>query len=150
MAFGDVTYFNQFVLKQNNGNAIALQTADIRLSIHANGWVPNQATNAFFSDVTNEVAGTNYTAGGTAISGVTLAFDGNVLEWIFNDIVWAQSGAGFTTGRHYVLREFNAAPGASKLIGYMTPGAVDFGNQGGPLTFDASALTGVLNVTRTP
>ena len=150
MAFLDFTLFNAFAQKQNNGNAINLASADIRLSIHTNAWVPNQASHAFFSDVTNEVAGTNYTAGGTAISGVTLAFDGNVLEWIFNDIVWAQSGGGFANGRHYVVREFNAAPGASKLIGYMTPGAVDFGNQAGPLTFDVSALTGALNVTRTP
>lgn len=150
MAFLDLTVFNAFVLKQNNGNGIALQTADIRVSIHSNAYVPNQGSHAFFSDVTNEVAGTNYTAGGTAIAGVTLAFDGNVLEWIFNDIVWAQSAGGFANGRHYLLREYNVVAGLSKLIGYMTPGAVDFGNQAGPLTFDVSALTGALNVTRTP
>lgn len=145
---GTLTLLNQFLLKQNNGNPIDLDTADIRVSIHTNAYVPSQA-HAFFSDVTNEVAGTNYTAGGTAIAGVTLALDGNVVEWIFNDIVWAQSGAGFSTGRHYVLREFNAVPGASKLIGFMTE-ASDFGNVAGPLTFDVSALTGALNVTRTP
>jgi hypothetical protein len=150
MAFLDLTLFNAFVQKQNNGNAIDLDTADIRVSIHSNAYAPNQASHAFFSDVTNEVSGTNYTAGGTAISGVTLAFDGNVLEWIFNDLTWAQSGAGFSNGRHYLLREFNAAPASSKLIGFMTPGAVDFGNVAGPLTFDVSALTGALNITRTP
>lgn len=145
---GTFTLFNQFVLKQNNGNPIDLDNADIRVSIHTNTYVPSQA-HAFFSDVTNEVSGTNYTAGGTAIAGVTLALDGNVVEWIFNDIVWAQSGAGFTTGRTYVAREFNAAPGSSKLIGYMTEGA-DFGNQAGPLTFDIPAGIGALNITRTP
>lgn len=145
---GTLTLFNQFTGKQNNGNPIDLDTADIRVSIHTNTYVPSQA-HAFFSDVTNEVAGTNYTAGGTQITGVTLALDGNIWEWIFNDIVWAQSGAGFSTGRHYVLREFNAAPGSSKLIGYMTETG-DFGNVAGPLTFDVSAVTGALNVTRTP
>lgn len=145
---GTLTLFNQFLLKQNNGNAIDLDTADIRVSIHTNVYVPSQAHD-FFDDVTNEVSGTNYTAGGTAITGVTLALDGNVVEWIFNDIVWAQSAGGFSTGRHYVLREFNAAAAASKLIGYMTEGA-DFGNVGGPLTFDVSAATGALNISRTP
>lgn len=145
---GTFTLFNQFLLKQNNGNAIDLDTADIRVSIHTNAYVPSQA-HAFFSDVTNEVAGTNYVAGGTAIGGVTLALDVNVGEWIFNDITWAASGAGFSTGRHYVAREFNAAPGASKLIGYMTE-AADFGNTGGDLTFDVTAGTGAVNITRTP
>ena len=145
---GTLTLFNQFDLKQNNGNAIDLDNADIRVSIHTNVYVPSQA-HAFFSDVTNEVAGTNYVAGGTAIGGVTLALSGNVVQWIFNDITWAASGAGFSTGRHYVVREFNAAPGASKLIGYMTE-AADFGNTGGDLTFDVTAGTGALNITRTP
>ncbi len=145
---GTFTLFNQFILKQNNGNNIDLDTADIRVSIHTNSYVPNQAHD-FFDDVTNEVTGTNYTAGGTAIAGVTLALDGNIVEWIFNDIVWAQSGAGFSNGRHYVVREFNATPGASKLIGYMTE-AADFGNVAGPLTFDVTAGTGALNITRTP
>lgn len=145
---GTFTLYNQFLLKQNNGNAIDLDTADIRLSIHTNSYVPNQA-HAFFSDVTNEVTGTNYTAGGTQITGVTLALDGNIVEFIFNDIVIPQSGSGFSNGRHYVLREFNAVAASSKLIGFMTE-AADFGNVAGPLTFDVTAGTGVLNISRTP
>lgn len=145
---GTFTLFNQFMLKQHNGNAIDLDTADIRVSIHSSAYVPSQA-NAFFSDVTNEVSGTGYTAGGTAISGVTLALDGNIVEWIFSDIVWAQNAGGFTNGRTYVVREFNAVPGSSKLIGFMTEGA-DFGNVTGPVTFDVTAGTGVLNISRTP
>ena len=145
---GTFTLYNQFILKQNNGNAIDLDTTDIRLSIHSNSYVPSQS-HAFFSDVTNEVSGTNYAAGGTAISGVTLGLDGNIVEFIFNDISWAQSAGGFSNGRHYVLREFNAAPGSSKLIGFMTE-AADFGNVAGPLTFDVTAGTGVINISRTP
>lgn len=145
---GTFTVFNQFMLKQHNGNAIDLDSADIRVSIHANGYVPSQA-NAFFSDVSNEVAGTNYNAGGSVIAGVTLALDGNVVEWIHNDIVWAQSGAGFSTGRTYVWREYNVVPTLSKLIGYMAEGS-DFGNVNGPLTLDIAAATGALNISRTP
>lgn len=145
---GTFTLFEQYLLKQNNGNAIDLDNADIRWSIHTNVYVPSQA-HAFFSDLTNEVAGTNYTAGGTAIAGVTFTLDAGVPEWIFNDIVWLQSAAGFSTGRHYVAREYNVVAALSKLIGYMTEGA-DFGNVGGPLTLDVSAVTGALRVTRTP
>ncbi len=145
---GTFTLYNQFLLKQHNGNAIDLDTADIRVSIHSNAYAPSQA-HAFFSDVTSEVAGTNYTAGGTAISGVTLALDVNVVEWIFNDIVWLQSGTGFSTGRTYVVREYNANPALSKLIGFMTE-AADFGNVTGPLTLDVTAGVGAINITRTP
>lgn len=145
---GTFTLYNQFLLKQNNGNAIDLDTADIRVSIHSNTYVPSQA-HAFFSDVTSEVVGTNYTAGGSIIAGVTLALDGNVVEWIHNDIIWAQSASGFSTGRTYVWREYNVVAAMSKLIGYMTE-AADFGNVAGPLTLDVTAGTGVLNISRTP
>ena len=142
---GTFTTFPQFRLKQNNGNAVDLDSADIRVSIHTSGYVPGNA-NAFFSDVTGEVSGTNYTAGGTQLTGVTLALDGTIAEWIHNDLTWLQSsGAGFTNGRTYVWREFNANPALSKLIGYMTE-ASDFGNVAGDLTLDGSAATGVLNI----
>lgn len=145
---GTFTLFNQFMLKQHNGNAIDLDTATIKVMIVTSGYTPNQA-HAFKSDVTSEVSGTNYTARGTAISGVTLALDGNVVEWIHNDITWAQNAGGFTNGRTYIWYEDTGVDGTSKLIGYMTEGA-DFGNVAGPLTLDVTAGTGVLNVTRTP
>lgn len=145
---GTFTLYNQFMLKQHNGNAVDLDSATIKVMIVTNGYVPSQV-HAFKSDVTNEVAGTNYTARGTAIAGVTLALDGNIVEWIHNDIVWAQAAGGFANGRSYIWYEDTAVDGTSKLIGYMTE-AADFGNVTGPLTLDVTAGTGVLNVTRTP
>lgn len=145
---GTFTLFNQFLLKQNNGNAIDLDSATIKVMITTNAYVPSQ-THAFKSDVTNEVSGTNYTARGTAISGVTLGLDGNVVEWIFNDITWAQNAGGFTNGRTYVAYEDTGVDATSKLIGYMTE-AADFGNVSGPLTLDVTAGTGAINISRTP
>lgn len=143
------TVYNQFMLKQHNGNAIDLDNATIKVMIVTNGYVPNQA-HAFKSDVTNEVAGTNYTARGTAIAGVTLALDGNVVEWIHNDIVWGQSAGGFANGAAYIWYEDTGVDGTSKLIGYMIADTVPFGNVAGPLTLDVTAGTGVLNISRTP
>lgn len=145
---GTFTVFNQFMLKQHNGNAIDLDSATIKVMIVTSGYTPNQA-HAFKSDVTSEVSGTNYTARGTAIAGVTLALDGNVVEWIHNDIVWAQSAGGFANGRTYIWYEDSGVDGTSKLIGYMTE-AADFGNVAGPLTLDIAAATGALNISRTP
>lgn len=145
---GTFTLFNQFLLKQNNGNAIDLDNATIKVMITTSAYTPSQA-HAFKSDVTNEVSGTNYTARGTAIAGVTLALDGNTVEWIFNDIVWAQSGSGFSNGRTYVAYEDTGVDSTSKLIGFMTE-AADFGNVAGPLTFDVIAGVGAINIGRTP
>jgi hypothetical protein len=145
---GTFTLFNQFMLKQHNGNAIDLDSATIKVMITTAGYTPSQA-HAFKSDVTNEVSGTNYTARGSAIAGVTLALDGNIVEWIFNDIVWAQNAGGFANGRTYVAYEDTGVDGTSKLIGFMTEGA-DFGNVGGPLTFDVTAGVGAINISRTP
>lgn len=137
--------FNQFKLKQHNGNAIDLDTDTIKVAIVTNSYTPNQAHD-FFNDITNEVTGTNYTAGGTAISGVTLALDGNTVEWIHNDITWSQSGAGFSTGRTFIWYKDTGVASTSPLIMYMTE-ASDFGNVAGDLLLDGSAATGVLNIT---
>ncbi len=136
--------FNQFKLKQHNGNAIDLDTDTIKVMVATNTYVPSQAHD-FKDDVTNEVSGTNYTAGGTAISGVTLALDGNTVEWIHADITWLQSGAGFATGRHFIWYKDTGVAATSPLIMYMTE-AADFGNVAGDLILDGSATTGVLNV----
>lgn len=144
---GTFTLLNQFLLKQNNGNAIDLDTATIKVMIVTAGYTPSQA-HAFKSDVTNEVGGTNYTARGSVIAGVTLALDGNVVEWIHNDIVWAQSASGFSNGVHYIWYEDTGVDGTSKLIGYMTETLI--ANVSGPQTLDVTAGTGALNISRTP
>jgi hypothetical protein len=64
---GTPTVYANFKLKQNNGNAIDLTTAAIKVMIVTNSYTPAAATHAFKSDLSNEVSGTNYTARGTAI-----------------------------------------------------------------------------------
>ena len=142
---GTPVVYNQFKLKQHNGNAINLASATVKVMIVSNAYSPSQA-HAFKSDVTNEVSGTNYTAGGSAVAGVTVALDGNTVEWIHNDITWAQSGGGFANGRTFIWYEDTGVAGTSKLIMWMQEGS-DFGNVVGDLVLDGSATTGVLNVT---
>lgn len=137
--------YNQFKLKQNNGNAIDLDTDTIKVMIVTSAYTPSLA-HAFKSDITNEVSGTNYTAGGTAISGVTLALDGNTVEWVHNDITWTQSASGFSNGRTFVWYKDTGVAGTSPLIMYATETS-DFGNVTGDLILDGSAATGVLNIT---
>lgn len=138
--------YSQFRLKQNNGNAIDLSTAVIKVMVVTSAYVRSDA-HAFKSDITAEVTGTNYTAGGTAISGVTLALSGTTVQWIHNDITWLQSaGAGFSNGRQFIWYLDTGVAGTSKIIMCQTE-AADFGNVAGDLILDGSAVTGVLNVT---
>jgi hypothetical protein len=140
------TLYPQFKLKQNNGNAIDLDTDAIRYFIVTSAYTYS-AAHDFVDDLTNHVTGTGApTSSGVAITGVTFALDGDNPEFIFDDIVISQSGAGFADGRVLVLAQWSGAAATSKLIGRLTE-ASDFGNTGGPLTFDGSAATGWFNVT---
>jgi hypothetical protein len=141
-----VVYAN-FKLKQNNGNAIDLTTAAIKVMIVTSAYTAAAATHAFKSDLTGEVSGTNYSARGTAIGGVTLTLSSTTALWVHNDITWSQSaGAGFSNGRTFVWYVDTGVDATSKLIMYMTE-AADFGNVAGDLVLDGSAVTGVLNVS---
>ena len=143
---GTPVLYNQFKLKQHNGNAIDLDTDTIKVMIVTSGYTPAQGHDFINHATGSQVTGTNYTAGGAAISGVTLALDGNTVEWIHSDITWTQHASGFTNGRTFVWYHDTGTPATSKLIMYMSE-ASDFGNVAGDLVLDASATTGVLNIT---
>lgn len=143
---GTPVVYPQFKLKQNNGNAIDLDTDTIKVMIVTSSYTYN-AAHDFINDAnTNQVTGDGYTAGGETIAGVTLALDGSTVEWVHNDITWSQGASGFTTGRTYIWYKDTGNAATSPLIMYMTE-ASDFGNDDGDLTLDGSAATGVLQIT---
>ena len=138
--------YPQHKLRQNNGTAVVDYDADtIKVMIVTSAYTYS-AAHDFKDDITNEVSGTNYTAGGTAVAGVTFALDGDNAEFIHNDITWSQSGAGFSNGRVFIWYKDTGTASTSPLIMRMTEGA-DFGNVAGDLVLDGSATTGVLNFT---
>lgn len=143
---GTPVVYDQFKLKQHNGNAIDLDTDPIKVMIVSSAYTLSQA-HAFISSVNaNEVAGTNYVAGGWPITGVTLSLSGDTVQFIHDDKTWAQSASGFANGRSFVWYKDTGSAATSPLIMCMTE-AADFGNTGGDLVLDGSAVTGVLNVT---
>lgn len=143
---GTPVVYNQFKLKQNNGNAIDLDTDTIKVMIVTSGYTPSQAHD-FIDDVNaSQVTGSSYTAGGTALTGVTLALSSNTVQWVHDDITWTQHASGFSTGRTFVWYKDTGTASTSPLIMYQQESA-DFGNVAGNLTLDGSAATGVLNVS---
>lgn len=101
---------------------IDIDTDVIKLQLHTDGYTPNQDTHQFKSDLTNEVVGTGYTAGGAVVTGISVSYDAgsNVLSFDGADVSWPSSTI---TARWGVLYDSAPATDATRpLIGY-----VDFG-----------------------
>lgn len=126
------------------GNRIDWVTDTIKNALHTSTYVPNQDTDDFFNDATNEITGTGYTAGGNTLAGKTLTYDTatNETRLDANDSSWTT--ASFTARISTVYKSTGTST-TSPLMGY-----VDFGGDetvaSGTFTLQWDA-TGVLKIT---
>jgi hypothetical protein len=137
LAFG-VTHLMYYsaLLGQWNGTTNAvfdLDTDTIKVAAHTNTYTVDQDTHDFFNDVTNEVTGTNYTAGGATLGTVTLTRSTGTVTFDAADVVWTQSASGFSTGRKFVIYKSTGTASTSRLFSVVTADA-DVGNVTGDLT----------------
>jgi hypothetical protein len=97
------------------------------------GYTPNAKTHQKRSDVTGEITGTGYTAGGQALSGVTATKDTTNDDTLLTSTnpAWATSTLSATGAVVYKHR--GGASSADELVSY-----VDFG---GTVTSTAAAFT---------
>jgi hypothetical protein len=112
---------------------IDLDTDTVKAMLVTSTYAPNIDTHAFRSDVTNEVVGTGYTAGGAALTTKTVTQDNVNDRAVFDasDVVWA---AATITARAAVLyKNRGGLASADELIGYF-----DFGSD---ITSTAAAFT---------
>lgn len=112
--------YNSAKVRLINGG-IDLDTDTIKVALVTSSYTPNIDTNTFFSDVTNEVVGTGYTAGGATLTGATVTQDNTNDRAVFdaNDTSW--TNATFTA-RGAVIYKSTGTAATSPLIMY-----VDFG-----------------------
>jgi hypothetical protein len=96
-------------------------------------YTPNKGTHTKRSDVTNEVTGTGYTAGGAATVN-TLAKDtsGHKETWTFGDVAWASST--ITARAAVIYKHRGGASSADELVAYVDFGA-DVSDSAGTFTF---------------
>lgn len=121
--------------------AIDLDTDTIKVMLVTSTYTPS-ASHAKRSDITNEVSGTGYTAGGTAIGSPTVTnvstngvFDGNDVSWTTSTI----------TARGAVLyKSRGGASTADELICYLDFGT-DKVSTAGTFTISWNA-SGILNL----
>lgn len=139
-----VMYYTSLLAQWNgSANIFDLDEAadDIKVSAHTNTYTVNQDTHDFADDLTNEVSGTNYSAGGAAIANQTLTRSTNTVTFDGDNIVWSQSGAGFSNARKFVVYRNTGSAATSRLFSVVTADA-DVGNVTGDLTI-AWAGTGI-------
>jgi hypothetical protein len=134
--------FNSYKADLLNG-AIAHASATIKCALVTSSYTPNRDTHDFFNDVTNEVVGTGYTAGGAALANKTVTIDNTDDEGVFDadDTSWATSTI---TARGAVIYKDTGTPSTSPLMCYFDFGA-DKSSSGG--TFQITWHSeGIINI----
>lgn len=101
---------------------IDFDTDTIKVALCTSTYTPNQDTHDYFNDVTNEVTGTGYTAGGQTLTGksVTYTSGTNTLTLDCADPSWTSSTI---TARYAVFYKSTGTASTSPLICYWNFGA---------------------------
>lgn len=102
--------------------SIDFNTDDFYLMLVTSSYTPDKDAHVFRDDVTNEVTGTGYTAGGEE-TGVTVTKDtaNDRIDITFDTVTWAT--ATITARGGVIYKKRGGASSADELIGY-----VDFGS----------------------
>lgn len=117
----------------------------IKVAMLTSAYVPNQDTHAFFSDLTNEIVGTGYTAGGIALATPTITYTGatNVLKLSGSNVSWATSTL---TSRFAVVYDSSGGSAATNCLLTCVNFGADVSSSGSTFTITWDAL-GIAQVT---
>jgi len=130
-----ITFLN--ALKNDLALDLDDTTADrFKAMLVTSSYTPNFGTHDFKSDVTNEVSGTGYDAGGKSLSSVTLTQSGGTITFDAANLTWASSTI---TARGAVVYDDSLTN--DPLICYIDFGADKSSSSGDfVLTFNASGI----------
>lgn len=91
MAVTAFWYAKAFINAFTQAQPLDWDTNAMKIMLTTSAYTPNQDTHSDKADVTNEVAGAGYVAGGATLAGKTLANTLNVVKFDANDVAWAAS-----------------------------------------------------------
>lgn len=139
--------YNRFKYQQLGDTSVTpinLKTDTIKIALCTSSYTPDIDAHEFFDDITNEVTGSGYTAGGATLT-VTTSKDETDNEGVFDaaDVSWTIAGS--FSARYAIIYKSTGTASTSPLICYL-----DFGtdknvdNEVFQLTFNAE---GILNLT---
>lgn len=130
-----------------DGNAVNIETPGgngIKIALVTSTYSVNQNLHDFFNDITNEVSGTGYTAGGNVCANGAVTVDGSGLVTVDADdpATWTQNGAGFTNAQRAILYHDTGVSTTSRLIGFSNLFASAVSQQDGDVSvaFSASGI----------
>lgn len=134
--------FNSFKKKIMDGS-IDLDTDTIKVALVTSAYTPDQDAHDFFDDVTNEVSGTGYTAGGASLANKAVTADNTDNEGVFDadDVTW---GSSTITARGAVIYKSTGTASTSPIICYIDFGS-DKSSSAGNFTIQWAA-EGILNL----
>lgn len=113
----ETTFYNSFKVHSAIGN-VDIENDTIKAALVTSGYAFNADTHEYFSDITNEVTGDGYTAGGNTILGIVVSID------TANDLAYADATDAVwdgltTTFRGIVIYKDTGTPTTSPLICFM-------------------------------
>lgn len=110
----------------------------IKVALCTSSYTPSQDTHDYFDDITNEVVGTGYTAGGATLGSKTLTYTGatNMVTLDAADTTWTGSTI---TARYAIVYVSTGTASTSLLLGYVDFGA-DVSTTSGTFTIAWDAI----------
>jgi hypothetical protein len=126
--------YNSFLRDIQNGS-IDLDTETIKLMLVTSAYTPNIDTHTKRSDVTNEVVGVGYTAGGVTLAGKTVTQNNTDNTGVFDADNITIPTSTITARAGVLYKSRGGLASADELIGY-----IDFGS-------DIVSTAGDFNIT---
>ena len=113
-----ITFYNN-ATKDILDGTIDLDTDTIKVSLHTSTYTPSVAHD-FYNDITNEVTGSNYTAGGETLGSKAITtVTTNDAKFDAADVTWSSHASGFSTARYAVIYKSTGTASTSPLVGYI-------------------------------
>ena len=108
-----------------NAAAISLEAEDNKIALVTDSYNPDFNAHDFFADVTNEVSGTGYTAGGKALTGTEVTVASGVMTWTASNPSWA--GSTITSAMAAIIYADAVADELVFLIDFVTAASTSAG-----------------------
>jgi hypothetical protein len=135
-----ITFLNAL----KNTLALDLDSDTIKIMLVTSSYTPDFGAHDFKADVSNEVSGTNYTAGGNTLSSLALTQTGGTIKFDAADTSW--SSATITDARGAVIYDDSLTD--DPLIAYIDFGA-NYSSSNGTFTIAFNA-GGIFTIDLTP
>ena len=145
MASGTFAWYGSAFAKAFN-KEIDWNDGNTKFAFSSSSYTPDNDAHDYFNDVTNEVTGTNWSAGGVTLSNCSISIDtsNNRVRFFADDIAQATvTATGFRVG---VIYSNTGTAATSPLIGYITFDG-DMSPNAGTQTVDFDGTNGIGRVT---